>query len=286
MFKKKVLLATDFSETALKLMNCLEELKKLGVEQVLLVHVVDIHSAKLDAGELQKADREKLEEVKKEIEQMGFEVEVEVPIGGPVAEINRLAESEDVGVILVASHGRGPIKRIALGSTTHNLLRRTNCPLLVEKYKNIDCEGDVSIACARKFDRIFVATDLSEPSARVTEMIKKIEAPAQEIILATFFETSSDAEQLREDRKITEERMESIRDELLASDAAREVSIIIGEGEAADNIISAAREHQAGLIMIGSHGRGGLKELLLGSTAETVAQKSSIPVLLVPNRES
>ena len=103
----KILLATDFSKTAELLMNCLSELKDLGIEEVLLVHVVNIQHAKLSAGQLKKKNEEKLQQVKNKIEEKGFKVDIRVPIGGPTEEINRIANQEDVGLILIASHGRG-----------------------------------------------------------------------------------------------------------------------------------------------------------------------------------
>ncbi|MBP8067832.1 MAG: universal stress protein, partial [Pedobacter sp.] len=38
------------------------------------------------------------------------------------------------------------------------------------------------------------------------------------------------------------------------------------------------------LIVIGTHGRGGLYHFLMGSVAEHVARKSACPVLIVPNK--
>jgi nucleotide-binding universal stress UspA family protein len=46
-------------------------------------------------------------------------------------------------------------------------------------------------------------------------------------------------------------------------------------------IVKAAEEWQADLIVIGSHGRGGVGRALLGSTAETVMRHSRCPVLVV-----
>jgi len=46
-------------------------------------------------------------------------------------------------------------------------------------------------------------------------------------------------------------------------------------------IIRYAREHAIGLIVMGTHGRTGLKHVLLGSVAEKVVRKSPCPVLTV-----
>jgi len=46
-------------------------------------------------------------------------------------------------------------------------------------------------------------------------------------------------------------------------------------------IIRCAREEQADLIVMGTHGRGGLRQVLMGSVVEKVARKSPCPVLTV-----
>ena len=54
-----------------------------------------------------------------------------------------------------------------------------------------------------------------------------------------------------------------------------------GEGGAFYEIIQAAREESADLIVMGTHGRTGLDHLILGSTAENVVRKLPCPVLTV-----
>jgi len=53
------------------------------------------------------------------------------------------------------------------------------------------------------------------------------------------------------------------------------------EGEPADEILHAAEEVHAELIVLGCHGRTGLTRLLMGSVAEQVVRKATCPVLTV-----
>lgn len=281
MLTNKVLLATDFSNTAEKLMDCLQELKGLGAKEVVLVHVVDIHSAKLDAGQLQTENEKKLKEVKKHIQEMGFEVEIRVPIGSPSAEINKIAEKEDVSLILIASHGRGFIKKIFMGSTAYDVIRKAQKPILVEKYKNLESDA-CEVACKNKFSRIMVPTDFSECAGEVVEMLKKLNTPAQEVILTSVIESSSSLQELENNKKAAEEKMMELKNELDQNDVSNKITIKVEEGVASDNIIRIAEEEDIGIIMMSTHGQGGLKDLLIGSTADRVARKSPIPVLLVP----
>src|SRR6185295_19030643 len=57
------------------------------------------------------------------------------------------------------------------------------------------------------------------------------------------------------------------------------------EGGAADQIVRAAREKQADLIAISSHGRRGLVRMIAGSVAEEVLRHAEVPVLIThPDR--
>ena len=53
------------------------------------------------------------------------------------------------------------------------------------------------------------------------------------------------------------------------------------EGKPADQILAAAREWEADVIVIGTHGRSGVSRLVLGSTAESVVRHALCPVLVV-----
>ena len=50
---------------------------------------------------------------------------------------------------------------------------------------------------------------------------------------------------------------------------------------AAEEIIAVAKDWQADLIVLGTHGRRGLKRLVMGSDAELVLRRSPVPVLMV-----
>ncbi len=57
--------------------------------------------------------------------------------------------------------------------------------------------------------------------------------------------------------------------------------VVVGRGNPVDVIIEAAQAKECDLIVMGSHGHGGLAGILMGSTAKKVVQQSKIPVLIV-----
>jgi nucleotide-binding universal stress UspA family protein len=61
---------------------------------------------------------------------------------------------------------------------------------------------------------------------------------------------------------------------------------VIVEGDAAEALVAAADERKATLLVIGTHGRRGLRRLVLGSVAEGVVRRSDVPVLVVPAKRA
>lgn len=61
----------------------------------------------------------------------------------------------------------------------------------------------------------------------------------------------------------------------------RQVTIAVKHGPPFLEIVRYAKEHQTDLIVLGTHGRGALAHVLLGSVAERVVQKAPCPVLTV-----
>jgi nucleotide-binding universal stress UspA family protein len=79
-----------------------------------------------------------------------------------------------------------------------------------------------------------------------------------------------------------------LQDEWCASLVAESVEheCIVRDGSAVAVMLETAQERDVDLIVLGSRGLGGYPELLLGSTSTQVAQRSSIPVVIVPDASS
>lgn len=64
------------------------------------------------------------------------------------------------------------------------------------------------------------------------------------------------------------------------------IQIVVKEGEFAESILEAANEMNASLIVLGSHSRKWLENVIMGSVTSKVIQHSSIPVLVIPTKKS
>ena len=63
------------------------------------------------------------------------------------------------------------------------------------------------------------------------------------------------------------------------------MQVIVGEGIAWGEIVETAKKETVDLIILSTHGRSGLRHILLGSTTERVVRHASCPVLTVRERE-
>jgi len=75
--------------------------------------------------------------------------------------------------------------------------------------------------------------------------------------------------------------MAALTEESKPFDAMVEISLRVEEGDAVEAIVKAAADSGADLVVVGSHGRRGLKRAMLGSVAERVVRLSPVPTLVV-----
>jgi nucleotide-binding universal stress UspA family protein len=84
---------------------------------------------------------------------------------------------------------------------------------------------------------------------------------------------------LREDAETAVARVREIAERM---DAGVPVDTAVVEGKPSREIVRYAEGEGCDLVVMGTHGRGGIDRLLLGSVAESVIRASSIPVTAVP----
>lgn len=60
--------------------------------------------------------------------------------------------------------------------------------------------------------------------------------------------------------------------------------VMVRSGDPAEEILACASTQGADLVLMSTHGRSGVRRVLMGSVAESVLRKSSLPVLLIPSR--
>jgi nucleotide-binding universal stress UspA family protein len=133
---------TDFSEVSLKVVDVFDQLKAMGVDKVILLHVVDergYHAmeAYANLNDLQKQNIEhaksELENLAQKLRDQGVEVIPKLEIGMPVQQILKAEKNDQVSLIVLGSHGKSNMADIFLGSVAEKVIRKCTKPVFVVK---------------------------------------------------------------------------------------------------------------------------------------------------------
>jgi nucleotide-binding universal stress UspA family protein len=210
--------------------------------------------------------------------------------GRPFEEICRLARKIEADLIVTATRGMTGLKHLALGSTAERVVRYSPCPVLVVHSKSGGAKRREST-----FKKIVVPVDFSGCGAKGLAYAKSIaEKFGSKLVLVHsvdlhYFSTTPEyvlydfPPLLAAAEKAAQDQMR----ELVARSEQDGVAVkgSVESGHAGDQICRRAQDVGADLIVTSTHGRTGLKHVLLGSTAEYVVRHALCPVLVVPSHE-
>ncbi|HET9519654.1 MAG TPA: universal stress protein [Candidatus Limnocylindrales bacterium] len=213
----------------------------------------------------------------------GLWVETAVLEGRPALKVDEEAQRIEADVIIVGSRGHGTIETMLLGSVSAEIIDHAKTSVLVAREPGIG--------------RVLFAWDGSAPSAHAARVLEEwpifrhsdisvlsvadVEVPwwsgfsePGTAELLTIHAEAADAAKAHHDELATE-MTTRLRDAGLTAAGFRR------DGDAATEILAAARERAADLIVMGTRGRTGLKRLLLGSVARNVLHHAGCSVLVV-----
>ena len=135
---------------------------------------------------------------------------------------------------------------------------------------------------------VLLATELSAASSAATEEAFDLAARSQaELLIVSVIDPTAlqlPGGRFRARIDQVRERRESAVQELVRRGRSRDlrVAFLIWEGDPADSILEAAAAEGVDVIVLGSHGRGPLGRLILGSVSEDVVRRARVPVIVVP----
>ena len=280
----KVLVPTDFSDNAKKIILCLTKIP--GINEIVLQHVVDathytkrgwthephIRNAKIQLGE----EKELLEDI-------GFSVTVAVDVitsGDIATAILKRAKSENVSFIVMGSRGRGLIKGLLLGSVSADVLRYGKTHLLLLRNNLIgEAEGAVfKRHCPGIFSRVLFPTDFSRPADEALSFLKDLEGVGEIHVLHVVTKGESQ-EEIESNINEATKKLEEIINDLTG--AGLSVRIHIRLGRPTDEIVSVVEREDISLVLMSSHGKGFLTGLIVGSTTLGVAIHTNKPLMVI-----
>jgi nucleotide-binding universal stress UspA family protein len=163
---RKVLVALDTSQPAV--LNVAMSLCDLLAAELIVVHASLVNEkTEIRDPRSRRAMREDIELDKNEIVQLArshpsyraLNLKVVVDYGVPLELVSRIADVENVDLIVAGTHGPGALERLALGSIAESIVRKARCPVLLV---GPNCRG------LRELKSIACASDLVRTKSRVS----------------------------------------------------------------------------------------------------------------------
>ncbi|MEZ4588979.1 MAG: universal stress protein [Gemmatimonadales bacterium] len=187
-------------------------------------------------------------------------------------------------LVVMATHGRGPMSRFWLGSVADHFIRHGTTPVLLVRPGKAEPPSAVR--------KVLAAVDLSDESARILDAAGALaRAFEAELVLyhvveplvgmvdgALPFPMPVAPGSLDRAKDEANRRMAELGRLAAERGLTAEVRVVTGVGAAA-SILEEAREGYD-LIAMTTHGAGGVRRLLLGSVADKVIRASELPVLV------
>jgi nucleotide-binding universal stress UspA family protein len=293
---KKILVPLDSSELAEEALPYAEELAARLASEVTLLYVgksTEDSQRQMLKDYLKKA----VETTRNGIEQnlnkqatTGIKVESVVLIGNPAEQIVDYTNEKDIGLIVMATHGRSGITRWALGSVTDKVMQATKKPMVLIRAKAT--RPDVRAKGMLK--KILVCLDGSTESETVLPYIEELGSKLKaEIVLLQvvpwayhIYATEEGASHI----SYTDEEMEPLKASAnnylgkmgkLIENKKITVSCELRIGNEAEEIIKLTSEVNANMVAMSTHGRSGVGRWIFGSIADKIIRQGTIPILLV-----
>ena len=238
-----------------------------------------------------------LERVAARIRDLGVEVETAVERDEPVRAIVTCAEQHpSVKLVAMSTQGRSGLGRWFYGSVAEGVLHACPVPLLLVRAKEnekaqSDLDGQFSVA---NYGTVLVPLDGSpfaeqaldkalELASVMGAAIVLVSAIPYEPAYVLLSETQPNVGNMDTEVQGPSLYLDRISDRLTQEGFT--VKVRLQRGTPTDVILQASEEEGADLIVMATHGRGGLAKVWLGSVALKVLQGSSNPVLLVRAKE-
>ncbi len=292
---QKLLFAVDFSPYTEKLLGCAGELAQVGLNEVVLVYVLeskkhaDYGDHKNPAYEAEMKDAERhLGELAGQLEAQGMQVTSLLRSGTPAVEIVEAAKEVDAGLIFLGAQGKGFLNRAILGSVSERVLKLADRSVMIQKCKVIKDDGGYSCeyTCSSLFGNILVASDFSKYAESVKPiLIDLARTLCTPITLLHVVEGKSDWAY----QAVDKHKKEQVKEEMEKLEAmsyefgnfCESVNFDIVNGDTPSAILSYAENMEASLIILGAFGSRGVTGDLLGSVTEKIVRKSDRPVLVL-----
>jgi nucleotide-binding universal stress UspA family protein len=278
---RKILVAVDGSDSG---MHALRESFKLATNEKSWITVTSVvpqytgDLAMVGVGNIMDSMRKPCEDALHEAEKAakaeGALIKTTCEEGDTYERIVDLAEAENCDLIVMGRRGLHRFEKALMGSVTARVIGYSHRDVLV-------VPRDTTIG----WQRILVATDGSRYSMTAVERaIDFAKSYGGELRVISVVDVPSEfyAEAPNAFDDLVSKAKGYVKDIRTQADSAGiKAEGFVGEGEAYQIITDVAKKEDVNIIVIGSHGRTGMKRLLMGSVTEKVIGHAPCPVLVV-----
>lgn len=244
-------------------------------------------AALMPADELLYDTRGETEEALARARLIALEVSPELTVEDFIAEGNPidmlLNMSGEVTMIAMGSRGLGGLTSMIMGSVSAAVVSHAACPVVIVRH-------DTNVTEANKYGPVVVGVDGSEVSQKATEYaFAEADARGAELIAVhTWLDTNVRTTAVGfGTAQLTWEQAKQDQDQMLA-DLLRPLQdtypgVKVTRTVARDRPVRALTDQaeDAQLLVVGSHGRGGFRGMLLGSTSRALLDTAPCPMMVV-----
>jgi nucleotide-binding universal stress UspA family protein len=215
--------------------------------------------------------------------------------GAVVAEL--LSAAKDADLVVMTTHGRGPLARFWLGSVADELVRQIPIPVLLLRPH----EGRADLTNEASWRHMLIPLDGSALAEQVLEasvalgtltkaeytlfrvippMVRGLSVSAEELVGRVDEKMLSQLRSFHdEDRAAAHEYLDRVAKPLRAQSLKVNTRVVVHELPAVA-ILDEAKAGRADVVALATHGRRGIRRLMLGSVADKVLRASPVPILL------
>jgi nucleotide-binding universal stress UspA family protein len=293
---KTIVLCLDGSKLAEQAIPAVSALAKALRADVVLASVV-VAPDRWSRGEvLQQEDPEEealvsfyLGAIGDQLREQGVKSRERVAFGPAAEKLVGIAADEGAEFMAMTTHGRSGFTRWILGSVADRVLHISERPVLL-----VNSEPD-GHARAAEFKRILVPLDGSDTAEAALPFVKRLASdlkaslvlegvivPTAALYAGTFVPSSPPA--LQEIEAGSREYLDGVAGKV--ADGGLSVASRVDIGYAAETILEAARETDADLIALSTHGRSGPERWIRGSVADAIIRHADRPCLVLPTRQT
>jgi nucleotide-binding universal stress UspA family protein len=236
-----------------------------------------------------KSERAYLRGIQAKLREGGIRLSSAVTLTGKAgSELEQYVRELGIDLVVMATHGRGGIRRAWLGSVADHLIRTLEVPVLLVRPQEgkpaLDRLGvgqilvplDGSPLAEEVLDAAMALARIWDAEVTLLQVVQPVLPSADPALpRPSVYDEGLTASCRQQAEDYLDDLVEQIHGQGL-----RATGVAIVAWNPADAILDVARPERVAVVALATHGRGGLRRLILGSVADKLVRGAEVPVLV------